>query len=48
MKLMAFGLTWGLVVAVSYCRAVGVLEIKGMLRGRFVTSLLWPCAEFIP
>lgn len=48
LKLMAFGLMWELVVAVSYCRAVGVLEINGMLKGRFVTSWVWPCAEFIP
>lgn len=45
---MAFGLMWDLVVAVSYCRAVGVLEINGMLKGRYVTFWLWPCAEFIP
>lgn len=48
LKLMAFGLMWELVVAVSYCQAVGVLEINGMLKGRFFTSWLWPCTEFIP
>lgn len=43
---MAFGLMWKLVVAGSYCKAVGVLEIS--VKGEVCHILVMDGAEFIP